>query len=297
MMMFKKQKTEENKKDEKKYPNVIVGCFIIDSEGKILLAKSRKWNDKYTIFGGHVEFGEEIKEAVVREAKEETGLDVKIIGELGISETVLHPDFHEEKHFVFMDYLCASKAKDGDIKICDREFYKDDYKWVSLKEAREMNIAIGTRQVLEKYEKFIESQETLNGWKRCQADFENYRKMQDNSRKELKEFVLEDLALQILPVLDNFQMSLSHVPKDQKNNSWVEGILHIQRQLETILKDNGIEEIEAKVGDKFDPNFHEAVHQESENNEKKSEDKIKKIIQKGYKIGDKVIRAVKVVVN
>ncbi|MFH0969121.1 MAG: nucleotide exchange factor GrpE [Patescibacteria group bacterium] len=146
-------------------------------------------------------------------------------------------------------------------------------------------------------EEVSEEQKNLEGWKRCQADFENYRKKQDESKKEFKELILEDLALQILPVVDNFQMSLDHVPENQKDGAWVQGILHIQRQLETILKDNRIEEIEAKEGDEFNPNLHEAVHQESEDSEQKSGNKIKKVISRGYKIGDKVIRAVKVVVG
>jgi len=141
-----------------------------------------------------------------------------------------------------------------------------------------------------------EEQKNLNGWKRCQADFENYRKMQDESKKELKEFVLEDLALQILPVVDNFEMSLSHIPEDQKDGAWVQGILHIQRQLETILKDNGIEEIKTKEGDEFDPNFHEAIENHQEEG-KEEQHKVKKVISKGYRIGDKIIRAVKVIVN
>jgi molecular chaperone GrpE len=91
-------------------------------------------------------------------------------------------------------------------------------------------------------------------------------------------------------------MSLSHVPENQSGGAWVQGILHIQRQLETILKDNGISEIEAKEGDVFNPEIHEAVenHQEEEKGE---QHKIKKIISKGYKIGERVIRAVKVIVE
>lgn len=141
-----------------------------------------------------------------------------------------------------------------------------------------------------------EEQKNLDGWKRCQADFDNYRKMQDESKKQFKDFMLEDIALQILPVVDNFEMSLQHVPEDQKKGAWVQGILHIQHQLETILKDNRIEEIKTEVGDEFDPNFHEAVenHQEEE---KEEQHKIKKIVNKGYKIGDKIIRAVKVIVE
>jgi molecular chaperone GrpE len=149
----------------------------------------------------------------------------------------------------------------------------------------------------EEREKITPEQEYLEGWKRCQADFENYRKMQDKSKKQFKDFLLEDLALQILPVVDNFEMSLAHIPENQKEGAWVQGILHIQRQLETILKDNGIEEIETKEGDVFNPNIHESMYQESANSEKKSGDKISKIISKGYKIGDKVIRATKVTVE
>jgi molecular chaperone GrpE len=156
-------------------------------------------------------------------------------------------------------------------------------------------------ETVEEIKEISKEEEYLNSWKRCQADFDNYRKRQDESRKQLKDFMLEDVALQILPVVDNFEMSLQHIPEDQKKGAWVEGILHIQRQLETVLKDNGIEEIEAKIGDEFDPEFHEAISHEAHSIEhetkKNIQNKIAKIVSKGYKIGDKVIRAVKVIVN
>ena len=145
------------------------------------------------------------------------------------------------------------------------------------------------------------AEERLNQLKYLQADFDNYRKRQDESKRQLKDFILEDIALQILPVVDNFEMSLSHIPEDQKTGAWVQGILHIQRQLETVLKDNGISEIETKEGDEFDPEFHEAISHETHNIEhetkKNIENKIAKIVSKGYKIGDKIIRAVKVIVG
>lgn len=296
--MFKNKKNEEKteSKDNKKYPEVVVGTVIVNSKEEILLAKSRKWNGKYTIFGGHIERGESIEDAVEREAKEETGLNIKIIGKLGFGEAVFHPDFNGNKHFIFLDYLCLYEGDGNDVKICNKEFYEKEHKWTSIEEAEKLDLAIGTKQALKKYIEFKKSQDSLDGWKRCQADFENYRKRQDESRKELREFILEDLALQIMPVVDNFQMSLSHVPENQKEGAWVQGILHIQRQLETILKDNGISEIEAKEGDAFNPEIHEAVenHQEEE---KEEQHRIKKIISKGYKIGEKVIRAAKVIVE
>lgn len=293
--MFKNKKGEDSR-EKKEYPEVVVGTVIVNKKEEILLAKSRKWNGKYTIFGGHIEQGELIEDAVKREAKEETGLDIKIAGKLGFGEAVFHPDFNGNKHFIFLDYLCLYEGDGSDLKICDKEFYEKEYKWTDIKEAEKLDLAIGTKKALKKYIEFKKNQDNLEGWKRCQADFENYRKRQDESRKELKEFILEDLALQIMPVVDNFEMSLSHVPENQSGGAWVQGILHIQRQLETILKDNGISEIEAKEGDIFNPEMHEAVenHQEKE---KEEQHKIKKVISKGYRIGEKVIRAVKVIVE
>lgn len=145
-------------------------------------------------------------------------------------------------------------------------------------------------------EKKTKEEEYLNDLKRCQADFENYRKRQDEKMKELGMIVKEDLIMQLFPVLDNFEMSLSHVPEDQKENAWVTGMMHIQRQLENVLKENGIEEIETKEGDEFDPALHEAIENHQEEGEEENH-KIKKVISKGYQIGDKVVRATKVIVK
>ena len=145
-------------------------------------------------------------------------------------------------------------------------------------------------------------QEYLAGWKRCQADFENYKKMQTEAQKEFVKYSAQNVVLQIIPVLDNFHMSTDHVPEDQKNNAWVTGIMHIQKQLENVLKENGVTEIETKVGDKFDPEIHEAIEsndkkQETRDKEQGMGDKISKIVMKGYKLNDKIIRPVKVIVE
>ena len=142
--------------------------------------------------------------------------------------------------------------------------------------------------------------EYLEGWKRCQAEFENYKKRQNDSQKDLVKYATQNVILQILPVIDNFNSSTAHIPEDQKENPWVTGIMYIQKQLENIVAENGVEEIEVKPGDSFDPIYHEAiedkecVHCQSDH---KYENKIKKVLQKGYKIGDKVIRAARVIVE
>jgi molecular chaperone GrpE (heat shock protein) len=101
----------------------------------------------------------------------------------------------------------------------------------------------------------------------------------------------------MLPILDNFHASTDHIPEEQKNGAWVVGIMHIQKQLETFLKDNGVEEIETKAGDKFSPDIHEAVHQEESGIKNQESGKIVRVISKGHKIGNKVIRAVRVIVS
>ncbi|MCK9379278.1 MAG: nucleotide exchange factor GrpE [Candidatus Moranbacteria bacterium] len=142
--------------------------------------------------------------------------------------------------------------------------------------------------------------EYLDGWKRCQADFENYKKRQEESRKDLLRYSTESVVMQVIPVLDNFQSAMVHIPDDQSKSAWVIGIMHIQKQLETVLKENGVDEIEVKVGDNFDTKFHEAVHtKECTTCEegKKFENKISEIVLKGYRIGERVIRPARVVVE
>lgn len=149
------------------------------------------------------------------------------------------------------------------------------------------------------------AEEYLDGWKRTQAEFENYKKMQLQSQKDLLRYSTQNIVLQILPVIDNFHASTDHIPEDQKENPWVKGIMYIQKQLEDVLTENGVDEIAVKEGDNFDPIFHEAIEDKHCDNcgdcgcEKKPEykNKIKKVLTKGYKIGEKVIRPARVVVE
>jgi|SRR6185369_17991681 len=147
---------------------------------------------------------------------------------------------------------------------------------------------------LKKVEK-TEAEEYLEGWKRTQAEFENYKKRQAVAQKELGGYLIEKLLLDIIPVLDNFNQATGHVPEDQKNNSWVVGIQYIEKQLEDVLKANGVEMVEAKEGDEFDPKIHEAVdHKQEEEKNESEKHVVSKMLQKGFRIGDRVIRPAKV---
>ncbi len=137
--------------------------------------------------------------------------------------------------------------------------------------------------------------EYLNDLKRLQAEFENYKKRQDAQQKELRGILIEKLVLDIVPVLDNFRTATEHVPEAERESPWVTGIRYIEKQLETVLTDNGLSTIEAKEDDIFDPNIHEAVSDESDGSDEKHS--IAKVVQKGYRFGERIIRPAKVIVK
>lgn len=290
------------KKEVTRYPEPIVGALIMDREEKILLSRGKKWGGKYTIFGGHVELGEDLRSAAKREVKEEAGLDVEVVAELRFGESVFDRSFHKKKHFIYLDFLCRYDG-DGDAVKTNGE-YEDGFRWFSIEEALKLDLGGGSRDIIEAYLRYKEQQESLGGWKRCLADFENYKKRQADAQKGFFQFASETMIMNILPVIDNFHASTDHIPEDQKNNPWVVGIMHIQKQLEQVIKDGGVEEIAVKEGDEFTPHLHEAItngsassadKQETITKEKKN--KITKVLSKGYKMGDKVIRPARVTVG
>src|SRR5207245_3375703 len=91
------------------FPEPTVGALIVNNEGKNLLARSRKWFDRYTLPGGHIEVGETMVDAVKREVKEEVGLDVDVVDMLLMQEVIFAPEFYKKKHFIFIDFYCESK--------------------------------------------------------------------------------------------------------------------------------------------------------------------------------------------
>lgn len=126
-----------------------------------------------------------------------------------------------------------------------------------------------------------------NQYLRLAADFDNYRKRQEQERESLLRFGTENALKKLLEVLDNFERgakALESVEDCQKVKDSFNGI---HKQTEEILVKLGLEEIKAE-GEEFDPNFHEAVMRTP--TDEYPENTVVNVMQKGYKVGDKVLR-------
>ena len=99
--------------------------------------------------------------------------------------------------------------------------------------------------------------------------------------------------MSLLPVLDNFQLAAKHVPENLVNDNWVIGVKQIEKQIETVLSDEGLQRIDS-LSQQFDHNLHEAVeHIASE----KPENEIVEEVSAGYKYNDTIVRPAKVKVS
>lgn len=121
---------------------------------------------------------------------------------------------------------------------------------------------------------------------RERADATNMRRRHEEQLAGLKTVVKANVVRDLLPVVDNFERALKHVPQDLAGNDYIKGVAVIVKQFEKTLSDLGVERI-ATVGQPFDPRFHEAVSMEDGDgaNEVVSEE-----LQAGYRLGDEVIR-------
>lgn len=134
------------------------------------------------------------------------------------------------------------------------------------------------------------TQELEQGWQRCQADFDNYRKRTETQKLEMIEFAKADFLAKITPVLDNFRRAFEHLDiKDPK----IAGLKQTEKQLEDILASEGLTKISCEGG--FNPALHEAISYEN-NPDIKSDDIIAEC-ESGWEFNGKVIKPAKVRVS
>ena len=128
--------------------------------------------------------------------------------------------------------------------------------------------------------------------KRALADLQNYRKRVEEEKTSFSQFATLGIILQLLPILDNFNRAFAQVPDEIKNTEWFKGTVQIEQQLVGIMKRQGVAEMPTAVGQTLDPNIHEAV---ATGPGKK--DIVIAEYEKGYLLGEKVIRPAKVQVG
>lgn len=125
------------------------------------------------------------------------------------------------------------------------------------------------------------------------AEFENFKRRTAKERIELFKTANQDVLLALLPVLDDFDRALTEIKKTD-DNILIQGVELIQEKLKNTLVSKGLEEVEIKAGDVFNADFAEAITQIPA---PKLKGKIVDVIEKGYKLGDKIIRFPKVVIG
>jgi molecular chaperone GrpE len=135
------------------------------------------------------------------------------------------------------------------------------------------------------------AQSYLANWQRAAADYQNYKRRVDQEREDLARFANVAMVINLLPLLDDLERALQSVDARLAGLTWVDGIGLIYRKFKALLEANGVEEIVADGAD-FDPSIHEAVTQADG-----EEGKVISVVQKGYKLGGRVIRPAMVVVG
>jgi len=133
--------------------------------------------------------------------------------------------------------------------------------------------------------------EYLDGWQRARADFVNYKKRQDQLNADLRVFATMDVIKRLLPIADDFERAARNKPVEFDGNSWVDGVMLVHRKLTQALDAEGVKPIVVKLGEAFDPNLHEAVtHDDAPEGSGIESGHVIEELQKGYKVGERIIR-------
>lgn len=138
-----------------------------------------------------------------------------------------------------------------------------------------------------------EKEEYLTGWQKERANFANYKKNEEDRLASYKESLREHILTRFLTVMDSFNIAFSNKEVWEKVDlNWRIGIQHIYSQLTTIFEEHGVKEL-GKAGEPFDPNIHHSV-ETVETDKKEFDHKVAAVIQKGYKMGERVLRPARV---
>lgn len=132
------------------------------------------------------------------------------------------------------------------------------------------------------------AEEEHDNFLRTLADFNNYRRRLREELDQARQFAIEDIVIRLLPILDNFERAIKAAEEIRDFDALHGGVILILRQLRDVLEKEGVKPIEAEEGQQFDPTKHEAAMRED--TEDYPDNTVIEELQKGYVLGDKVIR-------
>ena len=133
---------------EQRYPEPTVGALIFNADGKLFLMRSHKWRGKWVVPGGHIELGETMEQALRREIREETGLEIRDIEFICFQEFIHDERFWRRRHFIFFDYACRTDSTE--VVLNDEA---QDYAWIDLDRAMAMPVERYTAVAIAEYRK------------------------------------------------------------------------------------------------------------------------------------------------
>jgi len=145
----------------KERPLATVGALIVAPDGDILLVRSKKWHDLFSLPGGKVELGETREEALRREIWEETGLKVGHVHFAIVQDCIFSPEFYQPRHFIMHDFIARldSSASKEEVKLNDEAY---TFCWIQPKQALELPLHRECRHLIEWY--LAHSKFSKQGW-------------------------------------------------------------------------------------------------------------------------------------
>jgi molecular chaperone GrpE len=170
----------------------------------------------------------------------------------------------------------ADEPSDAELDALAEELTTDD---------EEVEVLAGLEAQLEAAKQ--EAQTNLDGWQRAQAEFQNYKRRMERDSESQRELITGRVAKRYLEIVDDLDRALNNRPTDKEGAEWAEGVELVYRKLLAILDSEGVKVMDA-LGQPFDPNLHEAIGEE-ESDEHES-GTVLEVLQKGYWIGERVLR-------
>ena len=196
------------------------------------------------------------------------------------------------KHIHIEDGNAEEKEKTAAEEVMEEASEEAEAEEPEEEKAEEKAEADAEAESEEKKEEASAEEQESERYMRLMAEFQNFKRRAAKEKSDIHAFANERLIGDLLPVMDNFERALETETEDIEG--YAKGMQLIFEQMKTALEKAGLKEIEA-LGLDFDPNVHNAVM--TDNTEEYENDKISKVLQKGYKLNDKVIRPSMVAVN